>query len=434
MKLASVLNNSGYEQAAKTRIHNAFKILTKDATSEETLQIELAGAIAAVLKLDEGAITACLDAQTVLIGHHASTENKLAAQAVALRQIGDKLPASPARPQSTEHMQEWLQSEGQQSIDMLIALITVLAELKQAPSPELASRTLSLYLPIANRLGFGDLKSRLANIAFKIAKPKKYQEIEAALSAMEIREAGLIKRLKSEIIRIMREGGVKQFEIKGRHKSPYSIYLKMPRSGGLDDIKDYIGMRLIVPTTADCYKALEIFHSHWAPVSGRLKDYIAKPKPNGYKSIHTVVTIDNKPVEIHIRTRSMHEAAEYGMAAHWRYDQLKTGESYKKGQLVAKVKQKTKRQIFVFTPKYDLLSLPKGSCALDFAFAVHTNLGLQAFLVKINGKVGKLNSPLNNGDVVEIITQKRARPHEDWLRFVKTAKARNRIRARLAGA
>lgn len=443
MKLATSLENNGYSEESCEKILAAFTQIAALAGDNRENLIEAAAVKAAEFKLEDSPIIGLMLAQLNYNNHSGTLKGsgdlpkdagEFADQILKLRSVADLLPERPDRAQSTEHMLDWLLSLASDGKDIMAAIIGVLAELLVAPTKQQARRAIMLYGPLADRFGFRALKQVLVDVAFKALKPKKYKEIERAVQKMELKESGQLKKIKNDLSNLLKHAGLKSFEIYGRHKSPRSIYLKLTKSGSLDKILDYIGIRVILPTTGNCYKALEAVHSVWPQVENRYKDYIATPKPNGYKSIHTVVMVDNKPVEIHIRTRAMHEAAEYGIAAHWKYDQLKKSDSYKKGKLVSVAKDKSKTPIFVLSPKHDVYSLPKGACALDFAFAIHSSLGMHAFLVKINGKVGKLSSVLNTGDVVEIITQKRAHPHEDWLRFVKTPKARNRIRAQLAGA
>jgi GTP diphosphokinase / guanosine-3',5'-bis(diphosphate) 3'-diphosphatase len=314
----------------------------------------------------------------------------------------------------------------------------------------LAEEALEIYAPLAYRLGSEKLRTQLENYSFKILNPRKYAEIENFLKASShererhVAEAiDLIKEAFSDKVHILK--------IKGRPKHIYSIYKKLAfRKVSLHEQADLFGIRIAVEDEKDCYTALAILHEKFHPIEGRLKDYIAAPKENGYRSIHTGLLLPNKrEIEVQIRTVEMDEYAEEGIAAHWKYKGHKGDEKFEKrvGWLKAVLNlQKTEGnkefleatrvdvfgdRIYCYTPKGDAKELPVGASVLDFAFNVHEHVGWTAIGGKVNGKFVALKYELHKGDVVEILTNKKQRPHRTWLKFVKTANARHKIRKAL---
>jgi GTP pyrophosphokinase len=313
-----------------------------------------------------------------------------------------------------------------------------------------ALETLEIYAPLAHRLGMGRIKWELEDLAFSYLHPAIYREISGLVAAKrEERERyidNIRKMLKEEFDR---EGIVA--DIKGRPKHFYSIYQKMTsQHKSFDEIYDLIGIRIITEEIKDCYGALGIVHTKWKPVPGRFKDYIATPKTNMYQSIHTtVIGPNNKPMEVQIRTKGMDIVAEEGIAAHWHY---KEGSKYteKYDSKLVWLKRVIEWQqeltdprefmenlkldlfsdeVFVFTPKGQIKSLPKGATPIDFAYSIHTDIGDHCFGAKVNGKMVPLDYNIKNGDIIEIITSPKAHPTRDWLRLVKTPKARSKIRS-----
>lgn len=322
-----------------------------------------------------------------------------------------------------------------------------------------AHETMDVYAPLADRLGISSIKWELEDLAFFYLEPEEYQRIARMVQdSRDQRERDTeeaIKTLTDELRRV----GLSDFQITGRPKHLWSIYLKMKRKGKeFADIYDLIALRVITDTVGDCYSALGAVHSLWHPLPGRFKDYIATPKPNGYQSLHTtVVGPEARPIEIQIRTREMHEQAEFGIAAHWLYK--RAGNS--KGDMSADDKSVDKQiswirrsldwtvegdiddphefledlrvdlfddEIFVFTPKGEVMSLRAGSTPLDFAYAVHTEVGNHCVGAKVNGSVVSLTRPLATGDRIEILTNKNAKPSRDWVNIVRTPSARAKIR------
>ncbi len=321
----------------------------------------------------------------------------------------------------------------------------------QEKQKKVAAETLEIYAPIAARLGIGNWKDELENLSFKIVFPKEYEETTALLEReMENRKES-VKEMEKLLAHTLHTEGIKYLEISGRIKRLYSLFRKNQKySGDLRKIHDIIALRIITKSTADCYAVLGVIHKHFQPVPGRIKDFIATPKPNGYQSIHTTVfNRDGKSFEIQIRTDLMHEEAERGVAAHWFY--AEEGKPEAAGRVSAKwIKELQAWQeetsnpdefleslkidffrdrIFVFTPKGDIKDLPAGATVIDFAFAVHSDLGYHMMGAKINGKMGSIFDELESEDVVEIIKiKKEAVISRDWLKAAKTHNARNRIR------
>jgi GTP pyrophosphokinase len=316
----------------------------------------------------------------------------------------------------------------------------------------IARETLDIYAPLANRLGIQWIKSELEDLSFRYLKPAEHAELRGRVAARaEARE-----RFIQEVIRIvegaLREQGIPA-EVKGRVKHLYSIWRKMRLQHlEFEQIHDLIAFRVVVDSVAQCYEALGLVHSLWKPIPGRFKDYIAIPKPNMYQSLHTtVVGPQAERVEIQIRTREMHRIAEEGVAAHWAYKEGKpphvTGSDAQKfawlRQLLewqkdmpdAKEFMETVKvdlfadEVFVFTPRGQVKSLPRGATPVDFAYAIHSEVGEHCVGAKVNGKIVPLRSTLKNGDTVEILTSPSSHPSKDWLGFVKTSRAQARIRS-----
>lgn len=327
-----------------------------------------------------------------------------------------------------------------------------LRTLDSLPGPKqqrIAQETLEIYAPIAGLIGIWKLKWQMEDLCFKFLYPNKFNELENRYEVEKKTERNqFFQKIRNILAPKLEEAGI-EYEIEVRFKHLYSIYQKMQKKERkFDEIYDVFALRVIVPTINDCYKVLGIIHTLWKPKTNRFKDYIAVPKPNGYRSLHTTIFgPEGKATEFQIRTQEMHEEANYGIAAHWYYKEKTPGgdkqqpawvkeiidiqkEVTSTSELVKNVKLDIFRdRIFVFSPKGDVFELPEGSTPVDFAYAVHTNIGNQAIGAMINDKIGKLDQELRNGDIVEIITQKgRIHPNKDWLKFVKTKHARERIR------
>ncbi|MBR8741615.1 bifunctional (p)ppGpp synthetase/guanosine-3',5'-bis(diphosphate) 3'-pyrophosphohydrolase [Nocardiopsis sp. MG754419] len=327
---------------------------------------------------------------------------------------------------------------------------------KRAKREKKARETLEIFAPLAHRLGMNTIKWELEDLAFATLYPKRFDEIARLVSERAPRRDVYLQEVIEAVSADLRESKLKA-TVRGRPKHYYSIYQKMiARNCGFDEIYDLIAVRVLVDSVRDCYAALGTIHARWNPVPGRFKDYIAMPKFNMYQSLHTtVIGPSGNPVELQIRTRAMHRRAEYGIAAHWKYKEDRNtsgGEAKTKGttdmqwlrQLID-WQQETKdpgefleslrfdlsvQEVFVFTPQGDVIPLPQGATAVDFAYAVHTEVGHRTVGARINGRLVPLENELHNGEAVEILTSKDpdAGPSRDWLNFVKSARARNKIR------
>ncbi|HCC23272.1 TPA: hypothetical protein DF272_03770 [Candidatus Falkowbacteria bacterium] len=329
--------------------------------------------------------------------------------------------------------------------------LTTLYALPANKQRRIALETLEIYAPIANRLGIGELQAQLEDTAFKYAYPEEYSWIEQLIKQ---NTPGKKKTLDLMIKQLSDQLGLEKItcvEIYGRSKHYYSLYRKLLRfNRDISKIYDLVAIRVILKNIADCYAALGIIHSLWKPVKGRIKDYIAQPKPNGYQSLHTTVFGANQEiVEFQLRSQTMHEQADFGIAAHWNYKESVQKKSEKSKKEVAWVQDLARwlkevrdnenflegakidvfqNRIFVFTPQGDVIDLPDGATPVDFAYHIHTDIGNKTERAIVNNTLISLDTKLKNGDVVEIITDKnRKGPNPEWLKFVKTRTARQHI-------
>lgn len=324
----------------------------------------------------------------------------------------------------------------------------------RASAERKAHETLEIYAPLAHRLGMNTIKWELEDLSFAQLYPKVYDEIVRLVAERAPAREEYLAGVRSQVTEDLRGARIKA-AVTGRPKHYYSVYQKMiVRGRDFEDIYDLVAVRVLVETVRDCYAALGALHARWNPVPGRFKDYIAMPKFNMYQSLHTtVIGPGGKPVEIQIRTHTMHRRAEYGVAAHWKYKEdgepggrdddpsndmawLKQLMDWQKetedpGEFLDSLRfEMNGGEVYVFTPKGEVVSLPAGSTPVDFAYAVHTEVGHHTIGGRVNGRLVPLESTLENGDVVEVLTSKAdgAGPSRDWLGFVKSARARNKIR------
>ena len=333
------------------------------------------------------------------------------------------------------------------------------------PKPEkrerIALETLEIYAPLANRLGMWKLKSELENAAFPYAYPEEYQKVRDLLKQRSKIDQKYLEKVYRSLQKELAKHGIQNDIIQTGHrvKSYYSLYKKLKKHDmDIDQIYDIVALRVVVQKVEDCYRVLGVIHNIWTPLTGRIKDYIATPKPNGYKSLHTTIfTGDGGVVEIQIRTEEMHKEAEYGIASHIAYKEgIFEKLTKSKKQRVAKklrwIEQLTewqknvsesgeylenlkmdffKDRVFVFTPKGDVIDLPEDSSPIDFAYAIHSDIGDHISGAEVNGKFVSLDTKLKNGDIVKIQTKKNSKPSAKWLEYVKTTLAKRHIRSAL---
>lgn len=322
----------------------------------------------------------------------------------------------------------------------------------ESKQKEVATETQEIFAPLAHRLGIFKFKWELEDLAFSYVDNDTYREVATRLKLKRKQREDYVNELIEQIRNGLDQIGIKA-EIKGRPKNIYSIYKKMIKQGkDIDEIYDKIAIRVIVEDIRQCYGVLGIIHTMWKPLPGRFKDYIATPKPNMYQSLHTtLIGQGGEPFEVQIRTWDMHRTSEYGIAAHWRYKEGDSSRERKLDEKLSWLRQILEWQqdikdtdefmeslkidlfddsVFVFTPKGAVIELPKGSCPVDFAYRVHTEVGHQCTGARVNGRIVPLDYTLNNGEIVEIITSKSSPgPSKDWLNFIKTSSAKSRIKA-----
>lgn len=333
--------------------------------------------------------------------------------------------------------------------DRLHNMRTLNAIQKPEKRQRIARETIEIYVPLAERIGLHNLKEELEDLCFAQLNPEARESIANRLSFLRQEGTEVVREIIDELRGLMAESGINA-EVAGREKTKYSIWRKMQRKNvSFEQLSDIMAFRIVVDNIEQCYGALGLVHSTYPTVPGRFKDYISTPKPNGYRSIHTtVIGPANHRVEVQIRTRDMQEEAELGVAAHWAYKSGKKAEKkdakqyrwlrdlleiLEQEQRPEELLENTKLelfqdQVYVFTPKGDLIELPAGSTPVDFAYAVHSGVGDKCVGSKINGRIAPLNTKLNNGDQIDIITAKNQTPSPTWERFVVTGKARSHIR------
>ena len=315
---------------------------------------------------------------------------------------------------------------------------------------KIAQETLDIYAPIANRLGMSKVKNELEELSFKYLEPKAYEALRNKVESKRKSAEGVSDDLVRTLRTKLEEAQVPIIHLDGRIKRLYSIHLKLKRQKiDIERVYDFVALRVITQSVKDCYAALGIIHQTWSPVPGRIKDFIAMPRPNGYQSLHTsVISEHGFPFEVQIRTEEMHRRAEEGIAAHWKYKEGRVGDHrderyFQWMRQLLEVQQEVRdpqeflqnlkidlypEEVYIFTPKGEVRSLPRGATAVDFAYSIHTDVGNQCVGVRINGKMVPLRTRLQNGDIVEIVTQSGHKPSRDWLAFVATSRARNKIK------
>ncbi|HET9622914.1 MAG TPA: bifunctional (p)ppGpp synthetase/guanosine-3',5'-bis(diphosphate) 3'-pyrophosphohydrolase [Kofleriaceae bacterium] len=368
-----------------------------------------------------------------------------------------KLPYSTREEQQAENFRKMLLAMARDIRVILVKLcdrldnMRSLSHLPPEKQERIASETMQIYAPLANRLGIQWVKVELEDLSFKHLHPGEYEQLAAEVAKSRGERLEYIHHVEKLIAKEMTDNGV-PCDVFGRAKHLWSIYQKMKRTGRpFEEIHDAIGFRVITDTQMHCYQGLGVAHQTWTPIPGRFKDYIALPKPNLYQSLHTaVIGPRGERIEVQIRTRDMNLVAEHGIAAHWKYKENGSAtvasvddkkfawlrqlmESQKELRDPTEFLESVKidlfgDEVYVFTPGGDVKALPKGACPIDFAYAVHSNIGDHCSGARVNGMIVPLRYQLRNGDTVEIITSPNQKPNKDWLKLVKTARARTKIR------
>ncbi|HEY4733945.1 MAG TPA: bifunctional (p)ppGpp synthetase/guanosine-3',5'-bis(diphosphate) 3'-pyrophosphohydrolase [Gemmatimonadaceae bacterium] len=375
-----------------------------------------------------------------------------------LTKIGH-LPLNSSQERQVENYRKLLLSIAKDARVILIKLADRLHNMRTLEflpgerQKRIATETRDLYAPLAHRFGMARVRWELEDLAFKHLEPPEYKTLAKKVSATRTDREKAIAQLKEPLEKHLKKAGILNVEVTGRPKHLWSIQKKMKKwDKPYEEIYDLLAIRVLVDSVPDCYHALGVIHDQFTPLQERIKDYIAQPKSNGYQSLHTTVFGPNRQLfEIQIRTREMHRTAEYGIAAHWRFkeearsaDELDRALQWFRQVLELQLDAKTpdefleflkldlyQDEIFVFTPTGDVIQLSKGATPIDFAFAVHTEVGLHCQGARINGRIASLARELKNSETVEIITSPSAKPSRDWLAHVRTGRARHKIRQRL---
>jgi guanosine-3',5'-bis(diphosphate) 3'-pyrophosphohydrolase len=418
--------------------------------------------ILADLQLDtvtvaSGLIHDVVEDTTITVADIEAEFGKEVAQIVdGLTKIGS-LPLTSTQERQVENYRKLLLSIAKDARVILIKLADRLHNMRTLDflAPEkrrrIAQETRDLYAPLAHRFGMAKMRWELEDLAFKHLEPDDYRTLAKLVATKRGEREQLIEQLAGPLEKQMLAAGIADVEVTGRPKHLWSIHKKMQqREKGYDEIYDLLAIRVLVNSVPECYHALGVIHDGWTPVQERIKDYIAQPKSNGYQSLHTTIFGPGKQLfEIQIRTRDMHRTADFGIAAHWRYKENEGGNADDLDRHLAWFRQVLELQldaktpdefleflkldlyqdeIFVFTPTGDVIQLPKGATPIDFAFAVHTEVGLHCHGARINGRIAPLARVLKNSETVEIMTSPSARPSRDWLAHVHTGRARHKIR------
>ncbi len=412
-----------------------------------------------------------VDQTTILVGllhdslnNSAVSRDELAEvfgpEVVSLIEIGNKISSIPYRQSNQQQVESFRKMFIAMARDIRVVLVYLADRLSDMrtilhrnPEERLnySRETLEIYAPLANRLGISWLKGELEDLSLQVLEPETYAELERGISARKEERSVYVENVKQEICDLLETNGLKG-DVAGRSKHFYSVYRKMERSGvDLDQIYDLIAFRVLVSSVRECYEVLGLIHSAWKPIPGRFKDYIAMPKSNMYQSLHTtVIGPFAERMEVQIRTHEMHRIAEEGVAAHWKYKEngavTVAGRDDQRFNWLRQVLEWQQdvssswdgdgsasvslfsEEVYVFTPDGDVKELPAGSSPIDFAFAVHTDVGYHCVGARVNGKLCTLKTELKNGDIIEVLTSANQTPSKDWLSIAKTSKARNKIR------
>ncbi len=370
-------------------------------------------------------------------------------------------------PQTTDNLSKLLIAVSQDVRVIIIKLadrlhnLRTLNHMRPDKQKKIAKESLEVFGPIADRLGMGQVRMQIEELAFSYLDTKEFQRLQNMMKKRLGKSTRKLGAVRLEVEEKLRSEHI-EFEINGRVKSIYSLYKKLKKvDGNMDDVYDLMALRVIVAKKEDCYRVLGILHGMYQPMIARIKDYIAVPKPNGYQSLHTTVITPNKQiVEFQVRTQEMHEYAERGLAASFHYHEQKTSKNYTKKKNVSQLPPQLQwisrlqeialqlenheeisheqlnvdlfgDRIFVYSPKGDIYNLPEGALPLDFAYLVHGDVGKHAYACKVNGNIHAFDKPLSNGDVVEIVVRGTTSPKKEWIDLVKTSHAKSKIRQQL---
>jgi GTP pyrophosphokinase len=366
-----------------------------------------------------------------------------------------KIPFSTSEERQAENYRKMLLA----MVDDIRVILVKLADrlhnmrtLKHLPDERrvrIAGETMDIYAPLAGRLGMSRIKNELEDLAFQYMEPEAYKDLLARVEDRRKQASAFIEKIKVTVAEKLKAAGLNP-AVEGRIKRLYSIYQKLRRQRiDIEQVYDFVALRILVPTIPDCYATLGVLHHLWRPVPGRIKDFIAMPRPNGYQSLHTsVIGEEGHPFEVQIRTHEMHRVAEEGIAAHWKYKEGKSGfhdddQAFAWLRQLLEWQQEVKdpheflnslkldlypEEVYCFTPKGEVKTLPRGASPVDFAYAIHTEIGHQCVGARVNGKMVPLRYKLKNGDIVEILTSPGHHPSRDWLALAVTNKARAKIR------
>lgn len=370
-------------------------------------------------------------------------------------------------PQTTDNLSKLLIAVSQDVRVIIIKLadrlhnLRTLQHMKPEKQKKIAKESLEVFGPIADRLGMGRVRMQIEELAFSYLDPSGFKHLDTLMRKRLGKSTRKLGIVRGEVEEVLKKEHI-NFEVNGRVKSIYSLHKKLNKvSGNIDDIYDLMALRIIVSSKEECYRVLGILHGMYQPMIARIKDYIAVPKPNGYQSLHTTVITPNKQiVEFQIRTHDMHEYAERGLAASFHYHQQKNSKNYTRKRAAATLPPQLQwithlqeiaeqlrnnedvsreqlnidlfgDRIFVYSPKGDIYSLPEGALPLDFAYLVHTDIGKHAYSFKVNGAIQAFDKPLQNGDVIEVVTRKTTLPKKAWIDLVKTNHGKSKIRQQL---
>jgi len=441
------------------RAHDGQKSLSGQPFITHLLEL---ASILARLNVDETTLTIGLLHETLEKGEvsEVELENTFGKEILSLVQVCNKISRIQYRKSDQQQVESFRKMFVSMARDLRVILLCLadrlcdmrlLAHRSDREQVDFSRETLEIYAPLANRLGISWLKSELEDLSLSFLDPIKYRELETKISRHKEERKRYVDDIR-ERIRVMLDENNVSGEVTGRFKHFYSVYKKMERTGvDLDQIYDLAAFRVLVDSVRECYEVLGIVHSAWKPIPGRFKDFIAMPKANMYQSLHsTVIGPYGGRMEIQIRTREMHRIAEEGIAAHWKYKEGgNVAASGRDDQRFGWLRQLLEWQqdvsssgeyptsgsvdlfsdeVYAFTPNGDVKALPAGASPVDFAYAIHTDVGSQCVGARINGRLCPLKTELRNGDIVEVMTSANHHPSKDWLSFVKTSKARNKIR------